>query len=157
MERLQEIEKTLDALHKDFNEQVVALSSDRREFHDSLIDLSTKYPEHKELIQFIVLVNDKLETNQHTFGEIIIESFNDLIKTKKVLVKEIIESKAGVHTRITELHHAPHEKFIDRMKKMTISDIKSILLYVTLIFISIGIMLDIGFISQIIAAIKGVF
>ena len=157
MDRLHEIEQTLDSLHKEFNEQVVALSADRREFHDSLIELTSKYPEHKELIQFIVLVNDKLETNQHTFGEIVVESFNDLIKTKKTLVKEIIDSKDNVNNRIDHYHGKQKLTIMERIKNIRVTDVKTILLYTAIIVLVIGVLMDATLVAKLITLIKGVF
>jgi len=95
MTELTKIEESLDELHKDFNKQLEALGSDSKEFYNALIDLSAKYPDQKELLQFIVFINDKLETNQSLFSEIVIDSFNELIKTKKVLVKKLKEEKTN--------------------------------------------------------------
>lgn len=93
MKELIKIDKSLELLYKDFNSQLEVLGSDTKEFHNALIDLSAKYPDHKELLQFIVFINDKLETNQTLFTEIVVDSFNELIKSKKVLVQQLIEDK----------------------------------------------------------------
>jgi hypothetical protein len=93
MKELKKIESSLEKLHKDFNSQLQALSTDSKEFHNSIIDISTKYPEYKELLQFMVFINDKLETNQNMFSEVVIDSFNELVKVKKDLVQEIITGK----------------------------------------------------------------
>jgi len=89
MKDLHRITETLDKLKEEFNSQLSAIDDDTKNFHNAMIDLSAKYPDHKELLQFIVFVNDKLETNQNIFSEVIVESFNDLIDTKKDLIYQL--------------------------------------------------------------------
>jgi len=91
MKELKKIDQSLLKLQQDFNTQLEALGSDTKEFHNALIELSTKYPDHKELLQFIVFINDKLEINQNIFQEIVCDSLNQLIRLKKDLVCDIIE------------------------------------------------------------------
>jgi len=91
MKELKKIDQSLLKLQQDFNTQLEALGSDTKEFHNALIDLSAKYPDHKELLQFIVFINDKLEINQNIFQEIVFDSLNQLISLKKDLVSDIIE------------------------------------------------------------------
>ena len=100
MKELKKIEASLEKLHIDFNTQLSALQSDAKEFHNCIIDLSAKYPEHRELLQFIVFINDKLETNQKIFEEIIVDSFNELVKQKRGLLSEIIDTKSRTHKEV---------------------------------------------------------
>jgi len=93
MEKLQEINESLTQLQEDFNRQISIIGSDKMEFHDVLIELTAKYPEHKELLSFIVHINDKLETNQTLFVDVVSDTFNELIKNKNALVKKIISEK----------------------------------------------------------------
>ena len=99
MEELNKIDESLNQLHTEFNNQLHALGSDTKEFHSALIDLSAKYPDHKELLQFIVFINDKLETNQQLFSSIVVESFNELVNVKKSLVQKIIQDKEEQNKR----------------------------------------------------------
>jgi len=93
MERLQELNESLIELKKDFNTQINAMESNKVEFDDVLIELSAKYPEHRELLSFIVHVNDKLETNQTIFVDIVSDTLNEIIKNKNILIKKIISDK----------------------------------------------------------------
>ena len=93
MKELKQLETSLEELHKDFNRQLEALGDDSKEFHKALIELTSKYPDHKELIQFIVFVNDKLETNQTLFKDIVVESFNELVGIKKTFVLGLIDKE----------------------------------------------------------------
>lgn len=133
MDKLREIEDSLKRLHEEFNEQVVTLSTDTKEFHNSLINLVAKYPEHKELIQFIVFVNDKLESNQYMFSEVIVEAFNDLVDSKRALVKEVI---------ITRQSKSCFERLKGAFKK---ADVKIIVIGLVIIVVSLGILADVTF------------
>jgi len=90
MKELIKIDQSLQKLQNDFNSQLEVLGSDTKEFHNALIELSSKYPDHKELLQFIVFINDKLEINQNLFGEIVSDSFNEMIRLKKELICDIM-------------------------------------------------------------------
>lgn len=133
MEKLREIEDSLKRLHEEFNEQVVTLSTDTKEFHNSLINLVAKYPEHKELIQFIVFVNDKLESNQYMFSEVIVEAFNDLVDSKRALVQEVIITRKSVSC---------FERLKNTFKK---ADVKIIVIGIVVIVVSFGILTDVTF------------
>jgi HD superfamily phosphohydrolase YqeK len=123
MKKLTEINKSLEKLHKDFNKQLNELGNNSHEFHNALISLSTKYPEHKELLEFIVYINDKLETNQTLFTEIVTESFNDLVNVKKTLIEEIINSKEQIKKSGCLRQENKIESFF---KNLNITDIKSL-------------------------------
>jgi len=90
MKGLEKIDQSLENLQRDFNSQIEVLGSDNKEFHTALINLSAKYPDHVELLQFIVFINDRLEINQHLFSEVVCDSLNELITLKKDLVCDII-------------------------------------------------------------------
>jgi len=93
MEKLQEINESLTQLQEDFDRQISVIGSDKTEFHDVLIELSAKYPEHKELLSFIVHISDKLETNQTIFVDVVSDTLTELIKNKNALVKKIISER----------------------------------------------------------------
>lgn len=96
MNSFDNIAKSLEKLQYDFNNQISVLGKDPKEFHNALIDLSSKYPEHKEMLQFIVSVNDKLETNQTILFDIVIESFNEMINLKKDFLNALSEKHSIV-------------------------------------------------------------
>lgn len=130
MDNLKHIEHSLEKLQKEFNKQMEALHSDIniKEFHNSLIQLSSKYPEHKELLQFVVFINDKLENNQYLLNEIIVEAFNDLIETKKSMVRELMEERKNKKRKIN-------------FTIQSITDLKLILIALAIIFGSVGLMM----------------
>jgi len=93
MKKLSEVDGSLLKLRADFNKQLSAIEDDTHSFHTAMIDLSAKNPEYKELIQFIVFVNDKLETKHKTHSEVMIEAFNELIDVKRSLIHAITDVK----------------------------------------------------------------
>ena len=94
MKDIQRIEKSLEKLEQDFNSQLSALGNDTNDFHNALIELTAKYPEHKDLLQFIVHINDKLELNHNIFSEVITDTFMEMLKLKKQLIVKLIEDKS---------------------------------------------------------------
>lgn len=129
MKELKKIETSLEALHKDFNLQLEAMGSDKNEFHTALIKMAKKYPDHEELIHFITFINDKLETNQQIFSGIVVESFNDLVNTKRTLVQKLIDEKEKQEKKEIE------GGFWKRTFKMAtnIKEIKVIMMYLTIL------------------------
>jgi hypothetical protein len=93
MKNLEKIEESLDNLHRDFNLQINELSNDANEFHNNIIDLTAKYPEHKEILQFMVYINDKLEINHKLFSEIVTDHLNGQVEIKKDLLNKIKDGK----------------------------------------------------------------
>ena len=93
MQKLSEVDSSLVKLRDDFNNQLASIEDDTHSFHTAMIELSAKNPENKELIQFIVFVNDKLETKHKTHSEVMIEAFNELIIVKRRLVCTLQEAK----------------------------------------------------------------
>jgi len=89
VDELKEIEKTLEQLSKDLDTQMSAYSLDNDKFHENLIELMGKYPEYKELIQFIVSINDRLVTTHIISRDIFYETIKSLIHQKRILVKKL--------------------------------------------------------------------
>jgi len=135
--KLEEIKNSLEKLQKDFNSQLIALGSDREDFHNSLIDLTSKYPEHKELIQFIVYVNDKLETKQSMFTDMVSDSFNEIVALKKNLLYKMIDDNTGNSNKATT--QGFWGGIMSKIK--TFKDIKIILVTIAIITATIGVIL----------------
>ena len=93
MRDLTEVDDSLLKLRIDFNKQLSAIEDDQHSFHTAMIELSAKNPENKELVQFIVFVNDKLETKHKTHSEVLIDAFNELIDVKRSLIQTLKEVK----------------------------------------------------------------
>jgi len=149
--KLIQIKDSLERLEKDFNVQIEALGRDSEDFHKSLIDLVSRYPEHKELIQFIVFVNDKLETKQSMFSDVISDSFNEIVAIKKQLLYNMIEDTDNVDKNIGE--EVPKGFWSGIMSKVkTFKDIKIILITIAIIAVVIGVILAP---NEFIAVVKG--
>jgi len=137
-EALLEIETSLSKLKSDFNMQLSAMEKDVDGFHKAMIDLTAKYPEHKELVQFIVLVNDKLETKQENYAELVSDSFTELINVKMNLVKAI-KRKNSMDTKPEVSDSKEKVGFFKRIYLNTkfIGDLKITLLSIAAILIAI--------------------
>lgn len=90
---LKEIQQALETLLKDIDNQLAALSIDSKTFHKNLIELLSEFPDDKDLIQFIVFINDRLETNQTISKDIFMDSIKAVIKQKLILVKRLIRAE----------------------------------------------------------------
>lgn len=93
-ENLKEIEETLNLLSKDLDSQLSASSLDTEKFHEQLINLISKYPDNKEIIQFIVFINDRIVTNQEISKDIMYETIKSLIHQKQILIKELLNQES---------------------------------------------------------------
>jgi TPP-dependent trihydroxycyclohexane-1,2-dione (THcHDO) dehydratase len=107
LEDLKEIEHSLELLSKDLDAQISVHSLDNDAFHERLINLTSKYPENKELIQFIVTINDKLVTSQVISRDIFYETIKGIIVQKRFLIKRII--------KYIELRYQPKESTISKI------------------------------------------
>ena len=87
MKELEDLGHKLDYLELSFAKQLQAIEDDVNEFHKNLLHLATTYPESKDLLEFIVFINDRLNTKQTNFEDILKEIISDLIKFKKELIK----------------------------------------------------------------------
>jgi len=141
-EYLEEIDTSLEKLKTDFNTQITAIVDEKNTFHNRMIDLTAKYPEHKELIQFTVLVNDKLETKQENYSDVISSSFNELISAKKSLIKAI-KSKNDKKDKPTGFWKGliAGGKIFGDLKLMLMSI--AAILFIVLIFLKPGIVLTV--------------
>ena len=83
---LEELYNKLEELKRDFTIQLNDIDIDLREFHKMLMGLTKKYPEYSELLEFIVFINDKLETNQTQYRQIVSEVINKIIDYKKEII-----------------------------------------------------------------------
>lgn len=92
MEDLKEIEKNLQKLEAALDRQFEAASttSDLDKFHKNLIEILVQSPQEKEIIEFVVFINDRLETKHTITTEIMLETIKDVIKLKRQMVKKII-------------------------------------------------------------------
>jgi predicted nuclease with TOPRIM domain len=81
------IETKLSKLQVDIENSLNAIDNSPEELHRRLIELTSKYPDHSELIQFIVFSNDRLNTNQQLMREVIQDSFKKMIELKRDFIE----------------------------------------------------------------------
>ena len=79
---LNEIEKIENRLIDNINNM-----DNNNELNDKLIELISKYPEQKELVKFIVFINDNLTNSQIKARDIVIDSLSSILEQKRNLLK----------------------------------------------------------------------
>jgi len=93
IDELRELEESSRYLKKDFNNQMNAMEDDMQDFHKQIIKLSTKYPEQKEILEFIVFINDRIETNQTNYKGVINDTLNNIIDIKHQIIKQHLKAR----------------------------------------------------------------
>jgi len=85
------IKELLDELEKIENKLVDNINefSEDNVINDKLIELISNYPNQKEIIKFIVFINDNLTNTQIKYRDAIIDSLNSIISQKKKILKLI--------------------------------------------------------------------
>jgi hypothetical protein len=150
---LDDLDKSIKELKKDFLNQMKEVhSSGTNNFHKRLIDLISKNPEDKEILEFIVLVNDKIETKIDNYFEIINYIMLDSLKIKSNIIsflknlelEEINKIKNIETTFVNNINkNQANNKptMIQKIKKIDfhtlIYDVKSIIIALLLLFITI--------------------
>ncbi len=100
-----------------------------------------------------MFVNDKLETNQNIFKDIIIESLNDLIDNKTSLVQEVLEQKQFLKGK-KENNEISTSFFGSVMYKLkTFKDIKIVLITIATSLVALGVLFAPDVFLQILSAI----
>lgn len=99
LEELKEIEVSLDVLSKELDQQLSATILEADKFHEQLINLLSKFPENKELIQFIVFINDRLVTTHTISRDILYDTVKGIIKQKQYLVKRLLKEYEKKETK----------------------------------------------------------
>ena len=84
-----DFEEELETIIKDLDKQLSALNTDNNTFHNAIIETIAKNPKSKELVQFIVEINDRMETKNGVLKEIISDSLSELVRKKIKIFKEI--------------------------------------------------------------------
>lgn len=88
---LKEIYESLEEMSRELDTELSAVSTESDKFHEQLIDLISKYPESKEIIQFIVSINDKLVTHHTLSRDILYDATKGIISQKQYLIKQLIK------------------------------------------------------------------
>jgi len=142
----EEFEEELKKIIDDLDKQLEALSDDNETFHHSIIDIISNNPKSKEIIQFIVAINDKIETKHDNLKEVLRDSLKSLTHAKIKIFREISKEIEKLNTEIDEddersmgkMKHRMYNSFI--IMKGNIKNNKK-----TYMFILLGILLLLSF------------
>lgn len=106
-----DFEEDLTNIIIDLDRQLEILNTDENTFHNSIIEIIGNNPNSKELVQFIVSINDKIETKNDILKDVLSDSLKTLILKKIEIFKQINESLNELQkennkeeTEISELH-----------------------------------------------------
>jgi len=114
MERYIHLEKKLEEIQKHLDGQIQILDSlDDGKFHNTLIDIIHAFPESKELIQFIVSINDKSETKNEIFKDVIYKTVRDLVEVKQQAVFELMKE-----LKSQQKQKEPSKSIVDSIQEM---------------------------------------
>ena len=122
-EKLDSIERDLEKLQEEFNIQMQAIDQDVSEFHKQLISLGVNQPEQKELIEFVVFVNDKLDSKQIQFSQVINETVKEMILHKRELIhinKQMVSKCLELEAIKTESFWSTAWKTVTNLKDLKI-------------------------------------
>jgi hypothetical protein len=143
IKELEELDMKIADLKRNLNNQVNAIESDISDFHKQLIDLSAKYPQHKQLLEFVVFVNDKLETDHSNFKAVLMESMNELIQIKRDVLKQNIKAKKSCMDKFTDMAAEAQQEALSFWQSLigkinSFKDLKWLLTVCLIIIIIVG-------------------
>jgi len=128
IEGLEILDKELIEIKKNLNRQFHSSDSSIQELHNNIVRLSSKYPEQSEMLEFIVFINDKIEINNSDTKDILLDTINQMIDKKSILIRGIISDYRSQNT--------PKSKIIK-----SFDDLKYILLFILFMSIILGFIL----------------
>lgn len=122
---LKKIEERLEKLQSDFNNQIQAIDNDVSGFHKQMLDLSSRHSDSKELIEFIVFINDRIDLKQMQFEDVIKDTLKTMIEYKK----DLIDINSRIINKVQEIdERKPPSLWRQALSKIkSIADIKIIL------------------------------
>ena len=85
----QDLLDTLNEIQEILSQHVDDLESQRVNFNNRLLELMSNYPQLKDIIQFILEVNDNLDNKQKQYFNQNYEAITKLITLKKKLIKQL--------------------------------------------------------------------
>ena len=85
----QDLLDTLNEIQENLSQHVDDLESQRVNFNNRLLELMSNYPQLKDIIQFILEVNDNLDNKQKQYINQNYEAITKLISLKKKLIKQL--------------------------------------------------------------------
>ena len=121
--KLEELDKDLSTLHKTSIKQMLILNEDDNTIYKHILELGTKHPEYRDVLEFIIYINDSLSRRDSDFENIMSESMMAFIDVQKSLIDINIEAEK----KIRKLHSKKSFWQIISTKITSINDIKTIL------------------------------
>ena len=85
----QDLLDRLNEIQENLSQHVDDLESQRVNFNNRLLELMSNYPQLKDIIQFILEVNDNLDNKQKQYFNQNYEAITKLISLKKKLIKQL--------------------------------------------------------------------
>ena len=136
MERLRNIKADLKKIKDDLNFQLQELqkSKDITKFHNFIADIVSKYPDQKELIQFMVFINDEITRNTQLHNELITDTVDGIINKNTELISHLEDI---YNKKVQKVPKTFKEKFADIFKHITFKDIKFIAITIIIILVLI--------------------
>jgi hypothetical protein len=107
-ELIEDLEKIENKLIENIN-----LESDPS-LNERLIELISEFPDQKQLIKFIIFINDNISNTQIKYRDAIIDSLTNLIEQKKKLLKIIEE----LHTQKKDNKSNDFKKHLEFLKNL---------------------------------------
>lgn len=126
LEDIENLQKDLKQFKEDFGRQLDAIGSDNGGFHSQMLNLAGKYSEHKELIEFIVFVNDRIELNHMQFKDLMVDTIEEFYQYKLGMLKAMKKQRKD-YLALKESY-----SFKGIMKRLT-SDYKILLVSVMMV------------------------
>jgi hypothetical protein len=127
---LDDLDDAMDKIQKDFDSQMAVISNNSNDFHKQIIALSARHPEQQDIIEFMVFMNDKQETNHTQFRESMTSMFVEFIKNKRTLIISLKRQHEKAKDKVIKEDYKPKELtgfswLFSKMKSM--ADVKIIL------------------------------
>jgi len=151
MKELQQLDVRLSSALKTLDVQMSKLGrSDQATFHKALMALMSDHSEQKEIIQFIVAINDKLETKNSHFRDLVYDTLKEIIETKRALMDKLIKDLEARKTTSSDLSLTkemleqllkPKKKSLPSFGKVYALITSSKLLFITVITVCVSIVL----------------
>jgi len=150
-----ELNKKIDNIILELNEQL-SYPIDNKTFHSTIIKITADYPEQKDLLEFIVHINDKLETKHSIFTDIVLDSLNDILIIKKDMLLKLGE--VDDKTKENEIKEVEgfFKKITNKILSISIKDFKIISAIIAFIILGIVAIIAPDMVMSIIEIMKGV-
>jgi hypothetical protein len=94
-----DLEKMNKELVEKFN-HLLDKSETEKELHKELIKISAKYPELKEIVKFIIFINDIQNTHNKKLSEAVFDELSNLLSSKKIIIEAFENHEKKYHNNL---------------------------------------------------------